>query len=170
MGLEVLRYYNVLYNEAKESKNKSNTCFSRHSLLPCSYLLGRPSCSRCGFFTCVFRDWSFTTRKKERQSCALGQHASHWLQTGQQHTPKGGSGCSSLAQPSSTLLTAKEVSSIFTEKKQMASFPFMSCQKVPVKVNFRSGSLILGVCPSTHSLSMCCFLPARQAKHHKPKV
>lgn len=43
MGLEVLRHYNVLYNEAKESKNKSNTCFFRHPLLPCSYLLGCPA-------------------------------------------------------------------------------------------------------------------------------
>lgn len=43
MGLEVLRQYSVLYNEAKESKNKSNTCFFHHSLLPYSYLLGRPA-------------------------------------------------------------------------------------------------------------------------------
>lgn len=109
-------------------------------------------------FTCVFRDWSFTTRKKERQSCALGQHASHWLRTVQQHTPKGGSGCSSLAQPKGAYSQKSRL--ITVEKKQMASFPFVTCQKVLVKVNFLSSVLILGVCPSTHSPSLCCFLPA----------
>lgn len=149
MGLEVLRHYNVLYNEAKENKNKSNACFSRHSLLPRSYLLGRPAVDVVSLPVSSGTGPSPPGRRKGR--------AVHWASMPHTGCRQGSSTHLRAAQAAPALLnpqvlTAKEVASLFIEKKQMASFPFVFCQKVPVKVNFESSPSSL-VCTPALTLS-----------------
>lgn len=158
MGLEVLRRYSVLYNEGKESKNRSNICFFCHSLLPCSYLLGRPAVDVVSFLCLP----GLVLHHQEAGKAELCTGPA-CLTLAADSTAACTFGLLGLLQPCSThrCLQPKTSPHYCTEETN-GFLPIRDLPKSPgeseLPVQFPHP------CPSTHPLSVCCFLPARQAK------